>query len=186
MKTRADLDPETIFESGGEHLTDVAITALADGQELGHEAGVHVEACEACCARLADAALVGAEVHGGIVALASADETAVASAPAPRRSPAPRQRSLAVARTPNALPYVAVGLVVTLLASLPGLSSALAQVSGARLQAAGLRQAGRVVVFQVSAPLWSVGVAVVLVALGLAVAVWGSRSRSGGTKHGFA
>lgn len=49
----------------GEHASDVALTAMADGQEsiLDESVRAHVDACEACCARkLGEAALLSAAI----------------------------------------------------------------------------------------------------------------------------
>lgn len=60
----------------GEHLTELALVALADGQNdlVPEDARTHVDACEACAHKLADFAIESALVGQAIV-------------PAPRRMP---------------------------------------------------------------------------------------------------
>jgi hypothetical protein len=165
------------------HLRDVATVAMADGQALSAHALAHVETCEACAARVADAALLAADLHVELRALAEA-------APAPTAGlenvPA---RSIAPPKQKGPAAYIGVALAIALLASLPTLGSlprqATGLASGAKLQAAGIGQVGRAVVEHVSAPAGSLLLAALFIGAGVAVAVWGSK-RERGAKHGFA
>jgi anti-sigma factor RsiW len=163
------------------HLSDVAIVAMADGQALSAQALAHAETCDACSTRVADAALLAADLHVELRALAEA-----APAPAAALEKAP-PRALPKQKSPAA--YIGVALAIALLASLPTLGSlprqATGLASGAKLQAAGIGQVGRAVVEHVSAPAGSLLLAALFIGAGVAVAVWGSK-RERGAKHGFA
>jgi hypothetical protein len=75
----------------GAHVSDLGLTAMADGQEALIEpaAMAHVDACEWCGGRLGRAALLAEAVGRGIAAVAPASERAVSSR-APRPAPAPK------------------------------------------------------------------------------------------------
>jgi hypothetical protein len=168
---------ETRWErDAGGHLTDAAIEALADAQPVSASSAAHVETCETCGGRLADAALRTAMLHRDILVLAEApDAKAALARPRPRQSP---------------FPYIAAALIVGVLASAPSVGSLPRQVStlttAVKLQASGFKQVGRVVLDEVSGPVSSLLFAAVLVAAGVAVAVWGSKNKERRNDHGFA
>jgi hypothetical protein len=91
----------------GAHVSELAVTAIADGQEgiLQRDALEHAEACEWCAGRLGRAALLSAAVGQAVVHARSAHT----SSRAPARA--------------SARPWSAllVGVVVAVLAALPSL-----------------------------------------------------------------
>ncbi len=175
MNPQDGLETRWERDTGG-HLTDAAIEALADAQPVSASSAAHVETCETCSARLADAALRTTTLHREIHALAASRQAQAALArPHARRSP---------------LPYIAAALIVGLLASAPSAASLPRQLSTLRaaikLQAAGFKQVGLAVFDEVSGPVSSLLFAAVLVAAGVAVAVWGSKDKERRSNHGFA
>ncbi|HEY8039104.1 MAG TPA: hypothetical protein VIF15_04890 [Polyangiaceae bacterium] len=103
MKDDGKLPRELVWD--GVHVSELALSALADGQEaiLDVRAVEHVDACEWCAGRLGRAALVSATVGEAL--------GEVAIKPATASSPA-----RAAARPLRAL---ALGLAVAVLAALP-------------------------------------------------------------------
>lgn len=114
METDDKLPLDLTWEPSG-HLTEVALTMLADGEQaLLHEgAAAHVEGCEACSSRLGVAAMMSLRVGEELPAVAArakitatAPVDALAKAPAP---PALAPRAETVARERRSpLPSVAV------------------------------------------------------------------------------
>ena len=94
----------------GAHVSELAITAIADGQEtiLQHDAVEHAEACEWCAGRLGRAALLSAAV-GQAVALAKPQRGAATSSRAPARV------------QPGPWGALVLGVAAALLAALPSL-----------------------------------------------------------------
>ncbi len=162
----------------GGHLSDAGVEAMADGQPVSAESGAHAEACETCSQRIADAALRAVDLHVAIRALAEQP------AEAPRKVEAPARIK---PRSPA--PYIAVALLVALIATLPTLGELPARAAGlaasTKLQLGGVRQVGSALFAEVSAPMSSLVLAGMLVAVGAAVAVWGTK-RERRNNHGFA
>jgi hypothetical protein len=107
MKDEPKLPRELVWD--GAHVSELALTALADGQEaiLARDAIEHTEACEWCAGRLGRAALLSAAV-GQAVALAKPHE-----ATSPSRAPARVQ--------PKPWSALVLGVAAALLAALPSL-----------------------------------------------------------------
>jgi hypothetical protein len=77
---RTEKLPTNLVWQGDGHLSEVALVALADGQDiLPSEAQAHVDGCEACTLRLGEAALLSAGIG-----MALAGSMKAAEAPAPR------------------------------------------------------------------------------------------------------
>jgi hypothetical protein len=95
--------PEALIWIDDGHVSDIALTAIADGQSaiVPAEATAHVESCDACAHRLGEAALLSADTAAA-VALVAAEERAAA-----RRA----------ARTP--VLAIAAALAVALVGMLP-------------------------------------------------------------------
>jgi hypothetical protein len=100
--------PEALIWIDDGHLSEIALTALADGQTgiLPADAMAHLEGCDACARRLGEAALLSADT-GAAVALVAAEQRAAA-----RRA----------ARIP--LVAIAAALAVAVLGMLPFASDA--------------------------------------------------------------
>lgn len=111
-----ELLPEELLWADGGHASDVALTAMADGQvEIIPPAVLaHVDGCRSCATHLGNAALLS--LHAG-------RELAVAGvareAEAPARAPFPRLA-------------VALGLVCAALGLLPSLLDGSSRISGAK------------------------------------------------------
>jgi hypothetical protein len=101
----------------GAHVSELALTAIADGQEaiVQKDAALHAESCEWCSGRMARAALLSAAV-GGVVA--TFPERKTASRPIERAAPAPWKA-------------LTMGLSVAVLAALPSLSHFLTSLASA-------------------------------------------------------
>jgi len=166
MREQLPLPDDQLWQED-EHLTELALTAIADG-ELGlvtPKARGHVDDCDHCTARLGNQALMALSMHE---ALHHAPVLEVVAAPAPVR----------VARP---LPTVAVifGLLVAVLGALPSLFQAPAWLADlpatlTRVAPVTLRVAASLLkVASVSSGslvvLWTVA-AVVLAVLGMIVA----------------
>jgi hypothetical protein len=93
----------------GEHVSDLGLTCLADGQEgvLGEDAVEHVESCEWCAGRLGRMALVSSAVGEAVRAV----EPAAAEQTDARRSPRPSAAAPSWA--------LALGVGVALVATIP-------------------------------------------------------------------
>jgi hypothetical protein len=106
MKSDEMLPRETVWD--GAHVSDVALTAIADGQEaiVGRAAVEHVDLCEWCAGRLGRAALLSAAVAEAMAEQGPAAARAASRAKAPWRTP------------------LALGLAVAFAAALPMLASA--------------------------------------------------------------
>jgi hypothetical protein len=90
----------------GAHVSELALTAIADGQEdiVQRDAVQHAEACEWCAGRMGRAALLSSAVGGAVVAVQPL-KTAQSMA---RKAPAPWKA-------------LAMGIAVAVLAALPSL-----------------------------------------------------------------
>jgi hypothetical protein len=105
---RALLPRELVWD--GAHVTELALTAIADGQEsiVQRDAVQHAEACEWCAGRMARAALLSAAVGGGVAAVAAVRPARSASPSIERAAPSPWRP-------------LALGLAVAVLAAVPSL-----------------------------------------------------------------
>lgn len=103
------LPSEIVWQSDG-HLSEVAVTALADGQTslLAEDAHAHLATCDACTVRLGDAALRSVETAA---LFAEAAQAAPSSAPSSVRA------------RPFPLLPITLGLVVAMVSALPLLSA---------------------------------------------------------------
>ena len=130
MKTENhDELPESLcFEVDG-HVTDVVVTCLADGETtiLPASAMAHVDACNACTARLGTEALLSVSATEALQAAASEARAPlrlvapVKDLPAPSRAPAwtapaPSSRK----RRPLPIGAIAAALCIAALGALPG------------------------------------------------------------------
>jgi hypothetical protein len=104
-----DLLPRELVWDGA-HVTELALTAIADGQQsiVQRDAVQHAEACEWCAGRMARAALLSAAVGGAVATYAGTSQAAKASRPIERAAPAPWKA-------------LTMGLAVAVLAALPSL-----------------------------------------------------------------
>jgi hypothetical protein len=104
-KDQGMLPRELVWD--GAHVTELALTAIADGQEsvVQRDAVQHAEACEWCAGRMARAALLSAAVGGAVAAVR------------PAKTPS---RSIERAAPPPWRP-LALGLTVAVLAAVPSL-----------------------------------------------------------------
>jgi len=130
------LSESLCFEADG-HVTDVVVTCLADGEIalIPLAATAHVDACDACTARLGVEALLSVGATDALLAAAN-----TARAPAPivvavaakprdswRESPlssAPSSRK----RRPLPMGAIAAALVIAVLGALPGLMDSLREL----------------------------------------------------------
>jgi len=116
------LTPDLIFEPDG-HVSDLCVTCVADG-ELAlvlQPALDHLDACDACCARLGDAALLSVAAGEALAQLPAVAVAQVASpaAIAPETlAPVSPQR----ARRPMPIAAIAAALVIATLSAWPTLS----------------------------------------------------------------
>lgn len=160
----------------GGHLSDAALSAMADAQAVSASSVAHVESCAACSDRLADSALRSSALHRQIGELSPEHVTALGRAEVPSRE--------------RPWPYIAAALVVGLLASAPTLGTLpqrlMTLAAAVKLQAAGFRQVGRALFEALSGPVSSLLFAAILVAVGVAIAVWGTKSKERRSNHGFA
>jgi hypothetical protein len=104
MKDDQKLPRELVWD--GAHVSEVALTAIGDGQEAIVEANAvaHVDSCEWCAGRLGRIALLSAAVGQAV----AATRPASASSPVRVKSAAPRPWGA-----------LAAGLLVAVLAALP-------------------------------------------------------------------
>lgn len=106
-------------EADAAHLSELALTAIADGEEaiLPASAMTHVETCEACGRKLGEAAMlssaIGAALRGASTATAMSTEAATATATATKTPISNRPR----ARLP--LGAIAAGLALALFGAIP-------------------------------------------------------------------
>jgi anti-sigma factor RsiW len=119
--TTEPLAPDIGWEPSG-HLSEVALTALADGEEALLDAAMHehLGSCEACAAQLGEMAMRSARVAEALSQL-------------PRRSTAPvialpPDRPLVRERRKVPVVAIAAGLVVAALGAAPSLMSLPAEV----------------------------------------------------------
>jgi hypothetical protein len=134
MQSDDKLPPELTWETDG-HLTEVALTMLADGEAalIDEGAAPHVAGCEACSARLGAAALMALRVGEELPAMAARaqlEEQAAALEVARAANDAPvKGTEMALARPApmvtgvRALPLraIAAALVIAAVGSLPSL-----------------------------------------------------------------
>ncbi|MEP7121735.1 MAG: hypothetical protein ABJE95_12525 [Byssovorax sp.] len=129
MKTENhDRIPESeCFEADG-HVTDVVVTCLADGETaiIPPAATAHVDACDACTARLGIEALFSVGASTALLASATSESRPPLPivAPAPIRAVAsmvPSSRK----RRPLPLGAIAAALCVAVVGALPGLMGTL-------------------------------------------------------------
>jgi hypothetical protein len=134
MTENHDQLPESeCFEADG-HVTDVVVTCLADGERaiIPPAAAAHVDACDACTARLGTEALFSVGATEALLAAARIEARAplriVAAAPAPL-VPARRELSSIVpsSRKRRPMPFgaIAAALCVAVIGALPGLMDTL-------------------------------------------------------------
>ncbi|WP_437646083.1 hypothetical protein [Sorangium sp. So ce362] len=128
MQNDDKLAPDLVWQADG-HLTEIALTALGDGEEaiLPEGALAHVARCPCCSAELGQAALLS--LRAGELLRAQA-------APGGAREPA-------AARAPLPVPALAFALAISALGAVPSL---VAGVGGLREGWAGLWHACSVVV----------------------------------------
>ncbi len=173
MSQRHTLDDELLWQDDG-HLTDIAVTSLADGQLelLPESAKAHATNCSGCAERVGQAALLSLDTSEALV-----PELAKQLEPEalPLRRPLPTMA-------------ITVALVLALLGvvpSLPILRALLVEAPGLLLHAIPTIVHSATVVFQSAANagqlavLWC-GVAVLLMAAGLVVARLAPRYASKG------
>jgi len=110
------LPADLVWAKGG-HLSDVALTAIADGQEtiVPREAMAHLESCEACAGELGAAALLSLDTSAAVSRLPLSAREVGASAPLSRKT-------LRAARAP--LIAIAAALAAAILGMLPTLVDA--------------------------------------------------------------
>ena len=124
--TSETLAPDIAWEPSG-HLSEVALSALADGEEALLDAAMlgHVDACEACAVQLGEVAMRGAHVGDALSLLGAA----AASVPAPVVVPAPAPIVAVGSTTPRPVrrkvPVAVIGaaLAVAVIGAAPGLAS---------------------------------------------------------------
>ncbi len=108
------LSDELVWEADG-HLTEVAIVALADAQDiLPDEAPVHLAGCEQCALRVGEAALVSLGVQH---ALATSKKHATRAVASRQPGPGARGRDSGRDRAVRPLPVPAVVIALALAAA---------------------------------------------------------------------
>lgn len=175
MSHENTLEPELVWQDDG-HLTDVAVTALADGQVelLPESARSHAMVCGGCAERIGAAALMSLDA-GQALEEAAGELGLVPAAPIKARQPLP------IAAIAAALVLALLGVVP----SLPILRSLLVQTPGLLLQSIPAVVHSAAVVLESAANpvelavLWC-AVAVMLMAAGLVVARLAPRHASKG------
>ncbi|MFO0549433.1 MAG: hypothetical protein U0271_13660 [Polyangiaceae bacterium] len=150
------------------HLGDDEVAAIADGELhlLGRGRLEHFEGCEDCASRVAEQALLAFEVTRAL--RETSPELARAAARA-SITPKEKRRSAVLAAL--------AGTAVALLASIPSVVSWLTGPSpelALRMWALAARQAVSAIGRHAAGPIWTLGVAMVLVAAGVAIA-WRTR-----------
>lgn len=125
MDSDDKLPLELVWHEDG-HLTEVALSALADGEAaiLPEEAAVHADCCEACARALGEAALLtlraGEALRDAAASVAvTAPVTAAASVAV--TAPAPVTAAAPVVARPLPLAAVAAALAIAALAAAPRL-----------------------------------------------------------------
>lgn len=190
MDSNERLPDELVWQDG--HLSEIALTALADGEEaiLPEQAAAHAAGCGACGAALGHAALLSLRVGE---ALREAPAPAVAQAALPEEARAAEAGAAGGAASASVAPSpawplpvagIVAALVIAAIAAAPGLILNRGELPEI-LQAAGvaMAMAGRAVRAVVGgaaeAPGWFAALpwmsAAVLVVIGLAVARAGQR-----------
>lgn len=102
----------------GAHVSDVALTCIADGQENVVDPGAvkHVDACEWCAGRLGRAALLSEAVSAGLRQVSAHQAVRAAFSSTPASAAPARSGAQPVHRPWRAL---SAGLLVAMLAGLP-------------------------------------------------------------------
>ncbi|WP_437778098.1 hypothetical protein [Sorangium sp. So ce1097] len=110
MEDDDKLSPDLVWQPDG-HLTDVALTALGDGEEaiLPDGAAAHVARCPICSAALGRTALLSLRA-GELLRAQAASASSCASEPAAPRAPLP-------------IPAIAFALALSALGAAPSLAS---------------------------------------------------------------
>jgi hypothetical protein len=178
------LSPELVWQADG-HLTDVALTALGDGEAgiLPDGAATHASACAACAAALGHAALLSLRTGEAI-----GEARALAPAPAAVAAPASRPpgEPLPVAAILAALSLAALGAA-------PGFIAGAARLAEIRSQAGHaavvVLRTGRVVLESgavgargwIAALMWVSAALLVMIGLAVARATRKRLSLGGGT-----
>lgn len=85
MKTRDMLPAELLWEDDA-HLSEVALTALADGEDaiVPERAHLHLAECEHCARKLGQLAVLSFEAGAALVAMEAAREAEALSRPRPK------------------------------------------------------------------------------------------------------
>ncbi|WP_394823715.1 hypothetical protein [Pendulispora albinea] len=114
---------------GGRHLSEIVLTAIADGQLsiIPNVALVHLQSCETCVCAIGNAAMLSARISAHLNELApSASNQAAAHAPANGTQAAAQAAQLEQPAEPIRLPWAAIAaaLLVAGLAALPSITSA--------------------------------------------------------------
>lgn len=118
MSTQLLPDDLVWDETDASHLSEIALTAVADGEEalLPANARTHLESCESCGRKLGEAAMlsntIGAALRG-----ASTTSTATATATVPASVTPARDSARARARIP--MGAIAAGLALAILGAVP-------------------------------------------------------------------
>lgn len=179
MQTDETLAPDLTWQPDG-HVTEVALTMIADGEHALVLPGAiaHVDACEACSARLGSAAMLSLRVADEAPLLA---EALARATPVPVSSP--RTRPLPVGAIAVALALAALGAAPSLAEvpeRLPGLLASVVRLAPMLMRSA--------VVLVESAPSeiapalsWVTAAFLMMTGLGVARAMSRGRSLQGGT-----
>jgi hypothetical protein len=114
---------ELLFEDDG-HLSEIALTAIADGQDaiVGREAHAHAADCDGCTRKLGAAALLSTSLSDALREMPARELTEAPSAHAAQAAAAPARisaRPLAQAALRFPLRAIAIGLAFALLGALP-------------------------------------------------------------------
>ena len=192
MSTTTEALPrEAIFEPDG-HLTEVALTCVADGELslVPSAALAHLDACEHCTRLLGEAALLSVAAEEALVTGAPEVSTALAPAAAAVVSPAPQvhvapPETPRRARPPLPIAAIAAALLIALVTTAPSLVEGVREAPGTISAAAG----GLAFMFRLASAVarapWGMAAlfvkcasALVLAAIGLQVARVTSRSSS--------
>lgn len=108
MMDESKLPRELVWD--GAHVSDLGLTAIADGQEaiVPADALAHAQTCDWCSGRLGRTALLAAAVHEGVREVRPAPQSSITRAPQPNGNPSPWRALL-------------VGCTVAVLAAIPSL-----------------------------------------------------------------
>jgi hypothetical protein len=111
---------ELLFEDDG-HLSEIALTAIADGQDaiVGREAHAHASDCDGCTRKLGAAALLSTSLSDALREMPARELTEALSAHAAAAPARISARPLAQAALRFPLRAIAIGLAFALLGALP-------------------------------------------------------------------